>query len=260
MRILIACEESQAVCKAFRAKGHEAYSCDILLSSGGQPGWHIQADVLTVIDSEWDAIIAFPPCTYLCSSGMHWTTRGLRDPKLTEDAKMFVRRIWTTGCPRIAIENPVGALSMTLRKPDQIIQPWMFGDDASKATCLWLKGFPTLKHTKIIAPKHFRPVIYASDLPLCECCGEPWCQEHEEHYADCACYGPTQDGLRYVRVNGYEFACEDTFIGKPVWRNQTPSGQNKLGPSDDRARLRAKTYQGIADAMADQWGNYAAIV
>ena len=173
MKILVACEESQAVTKAFRAKGHEAFSCDILPCSGGHPEWHIQQDVTELLAQKWDMIISFPPCTFLCSSGMHWTTRGLRDPKLTEDAKRFVLEIWNADCPRIVIENPIGVLSTTLRKPDQIIQPWMFGEDASKQTCLWLKGLPTLQSTDIIPPKGFQNVVYAGELPLCECCEEP---------------------------------------------------------------------------------------
>ena len=257
MKILVACEESQAVTKAFRAKGHEAFSCDILPCSGGHPEWHIQQDVTELLAQKWDMIISFPPCTYLCSSGMHWTTRGLRDPKLTEDAKRFVLEIWNADCPRIVIENPIGVLSTTLRKPDQIIQPWMFGEDASKQTCLWLKGLPNLQSTDIIPPKGFQNVVYAGELPLCECCEEPWCEKHQEHYSDCDCYGPTQDDLRYVAVNKYEFACDVAFVGKPVWGNQTPSGQNKLGPSQDRAMLRAKTFPGIAQAMAEQWGKTA---
>ena len=256
VRILIACEESGTVTGAFRSLGfYNTFSCDILPTSCNHPEWHIQGDVIPLLNETWDAIIAFPPCTYLCSSGMHWTTRGLRDPKLTEDAKAFVLRLWNADCPHIAIENPIGVLSKAIRKPDQIVQPWMFGSDASKQTCLWLKGLPALEHTHVIPPKDFRPVVYAADLPLCDCCGEPWCPKHEEHYADCECFGPTQDGLRYVKVNGYEFACEDSFCGKPVWANQTPSGQNKLGPSDDRALLRAKTYPGLAAAMSTQWSN-----
>jgi len=255
MRILVACEESQAVCKEFRLKGHEAYSCDILPCSGGHPEWHIQADLADVISQRtWDMIIAFPPCTYLCSSGMHWTTRGLRDPQLTADAITFVKMIWNADCSRIAIENPIGALSKAIRKSNQIIQPWFFGDDASKSTCLWLKGLPELEPTNIIPPKGFQPVVYAGDLPVCECCEEPFCNLHEDHFADCSCYGPTQDDLRYVKISGFEFACPESFTGKPVWANQTPSGQNKLGPSADRATLRSKTYPGIARFMAERWG------
>jgi hypothetical protein len=215
MKALIACEESQEVCKAFRNLGHEAYSCDIQPPSGGRPEWHIQGDVLKELSRSWDIIIAFPPCTYLCSSGMHWTTRGLRDPQLTEDALEFVRAILDAPCDKIALENPVGCISSRIRKPDQIIQPWMFGDDASKKTCLWLKGLPPLQPTSIVEGRRF-------------CCG-----------AEITKICPVCEGLNKPAIR---------------WDNQTPSGQNKLGPSKDRAKLRSKTYPGIAAAMAQQWG------
>jgi hypothetical protein len=143
----------------------------------------------------WDLMIAHPPCTYLAASGMHWTTRGLRDPKLTEDALLFVQLLLDAPIPRIALENPIGAINTRIRKPDQIIQPWMFGEDASKRTCLWLKGLP--------------PLMPTDGLP---------------------------GGDKARRAN------------------QTPSGQNKLGPSPDRWKERSRTYQGIANAMAEQWG------
>lgn len=197
MKILVACESSGTVRDAFIAKGHQAVSCDILPSETGGP--HIQGDVLDVIvvDRKWDMMIAHPPCTYLCSSGMHWTTRGLRDPKLTEDALMFARKLLEADIEKIAVENPVGAISTRIRKPDQYIHPYQFGDDASKKTGLWLKGLPCLVPTNYIEP----------------------------------------------RMVG----------GKPRWSNQTDSGQNRLGPSQDRWRQRSKTYQGIALAMANQW-------
>ncbi len=144
-------------------------------------------------------LIAFPPCTYLCSSGMHWTTRGLRDPKLTEDALAFVRLFLDADVLHIAVENPVGAISTRIRKPDCVIHPWQFGHPEAKTTCLWLKNLPVLKPTNILA--------------------------------------------------------------KPAsgrWENQCANGsQNKLGPSPDRWKLRSKTYQGIANAMALQWSEYA---
>ena len=170
-------------------------SCDLLPSE--QPGPHHQGDVRELLGQEWDLLIAHPPCTYLSVSGMHWTTRGLRDPKLTEDALDFVRLFMDAPIERIAIENPVSVISSRIRKPDQIIQPHQFGHDASKKTCLWLKGLPLLKPTQMVEPRI---------------------------------------------VNG-----------KPRWGNQTDSGQNKLPPSKDRWKLRSKTYQGIADAMATQW-------
>jgi hypothetical protein len=192
MKILVACEESQIVTAAFRARGHQAWSCDIEPCSGGHPEWHLQCDVRMVLDEDWDMIVAFPPCTYLCASGMHWTTRGLRDPQLTVDAIEFAKLFWNHLCPKVVIENPVGRLSKELGKPTQIVQPWMFGDDASKKTCLWIRGLPELVPTN--------PLV-------------------KDRYA-----------------------------------NQTASGQNKLGPSPERAKLRSKTYPGIAEAMAQHWG------
>jgi hypothetical protein len=140
-------------------------------------------------------LIAFPPCTYLCASGMHWTTRGLRDPQLTEDALAFVRALMAAPIPRIALENPVGRISTAIRKPDQTIQPWQHGHLESKSTCLWLKGLPLLRPTDVL---------------------------------------------------------QKPASGR--WMNQTASGQNNLGPSADRWKVRSATYPGIAAAMADQWG------
>jgi len=196
MRVLVACESSGAVRDAFIRAGHYAASCD-LLPSESPLGDHYQCDVTEILDHGWDLLIAHPPCTYLSVSGMHWTTRGLRDPKLTEDALDFVRLFINAPIERIAIENPVSIISSRIRKPDQIIQPHQFGHDASKKTCLWLKNLPLLKPTQIVEPRI---------------------------------------------VNG-----------KQRWGNQTDSGQNKLPPSKDRWKLRSKTYEGIADAMAAQW-------
>ena len=199
MRILVACEESQTVAKAFRELGHIAYSCDTSECSGGHPEWHFRGDALLFAYSiPWDMMIAHPPCTFLSISGMHWTTRGLRDPQLTEDALEFVQKLMNAPIEKICIENPVSVISSRIRKPDQIIQPYMFGHDASKKTCLWLKGLPPLSPTCKVEPRI---------------------------------------------VNG-----------KPRWGNQTDSGQNKLTPSKQRSAERAKTYEGIARAMANQWG------
>jgi len=192
MKVLIACEYSGVVRDAFIAKGHDAVSCDLLPTD--KPGPHYQGDVFDIINNGWDLMIAHPPCTYLAVSGMHWTTRGLRDPKLTEDALDFVQRIMDAPIERIAIENPVSVISSRIRKPDQIIQPWWFGHDASKKTCLWLKNLPLLVPTNML-------------------------------HGD----------------------------AKTRRANQTASGQNKLPPSKDRWKERSKTYQGIADAMAQQW-------
>lgn len=140
MKVLVACETSGAVRDAFRALGHDAMSCDILPTD--IPGPHYQGDVRDILNNGWDLLIAHPPCTYLCSSGMHWTTRGLRDPQLTEDALDLVRLLMAAPIPRIAIENPVGCISTHIRPADQYIHPHQFGDDASKKTGLWLKGLP----------------------------------------------------------------------------------------------------------------------
>lgn len=151
MRVLVACEYSGAVRDAFIAAGHDAMSCDLLPTDA--PGPHHEGDVRDIINDEWDLMIAHPPCTYLSVSGMHWTARGLRDSRLTEDALAFVQLLMNAPIPRIALENPVSIISSKIRKPDQIIQPWQFGHDASKKTCLWLKGLPTLTPTQIIAPR-----------------------------------------------------------------------------------------------------------
>lgn len=145
MRVLVACESSGVVRELFRVLGHEAYSCD-LLPSDTPSDFHIQGNALVIAYSQqWDLMIAHPPCTYLSVSGMHWTTRGLRDPQLTEDALAFAQALMLAPIERICIENPVSVISTRIRKPDQIIQPYEFGDDASKKTCLWLKNLPLLQ-------------------------------------------------------------------------------------------------------------------
>ena len=151
MRVLIACEYSGTVRDAFRRRGHDAVSCDLLPSDA--PGPHYQGPVQDIMGDGWDLMIAHPPCTYLSVSGMHWTTRGLRDPQLTEDALAFVRMLMDAPAPRIAIENPVSVISTRIRKPDQIITPSQFGHDASKKTCLWLKGLPLLRPTQLVEPR-----------------------------------------------------------------------------------------------------------
>lgn len=196
MKILVACEYSGAVRDAFIKRGHFAMSCDLLPTD--VPGPHHQGDVFEIIDRDWDLMIAHPPCTYLCSSGLHWNGRVAGRQEKTDEAVEFVRRLLNANIPRIALENPIGCISRLIRKPEQIIQPHQFGDDASKSTCLWLKNLPLLIPTKNIPPR--------------------------------------------------------IIDGKSRWANQTDSGQNRLGPSDDRWKERSKTYQGIADAMASQWG------
>jgi len=192
MRWIVGCEFSGIVRDALVARGHDAWSCDLLPSE--RPGNHIQGDILDHLDDGWDGMIVHPECTYLCSSGLHWNTRRPERYKETEKALEFVARLLDAPIKKIALENPVGCISSRIRKPDQIIQPHQFGHPESKATCLWLKGLPPLVPTNILT----KP------------------------------------------ANGR-------------WENQTASGQNKLPPSVDRWKLRAKTYQGIADAMADQW-------
>lgn len=145
MRVLVACEFSGTVRDAFRRLGHDAVSCDLLPSEA--PGPHIVGDVLTLLHDGWDLMIAHPPCTYLASSGLHWNARRPERAAQTEAALAFVRRLYDAPIPRIAIENPIGCLSTRLRKPDQIVQPWYFGHDASKATCLWLRNLPPLTET-----------------------------------------------------------------------------------------------------------------
>ena len=158
LNVLVACEESQAVTKQFRALGHNAYSCDLLNSSGGNPEWHIKGDAIQIAyDSsyDWDLMIAHPPCTYLAVSGARWLYN--KDGSRNEDRWVkqaeglaFVRKLMDAPIEYIAIENPVSVISTQIRKPDQIIQPYQFGDEASKKTCLWTKNLPNLVHTDIV--------------------------------------------------------------------------------------------------------------
>lgn len=228
MKILIACEESQAVTKEFRAKGHEAYSCDIIDCSGGHPEWHIKGDVLPLLDGDcnfktsdgfdhsivgnWDMIIAFPPCTYLTNAGTRHFSLKCNAPekvqkriKLREEAFMFFMRFANANCDKIAIENPVGYMNKNYRKPDQIIHPYYFGDNAKKRTCLWIKGLDKLKHTNV--------------LP-----------EPEPMYI---CQGEKSKGKKIGWCEGM---------------------RNITGGQEERAKARSKTFPGIAKAMAEQWG------
>lgn len=182
MKIIVACEFSGIVRDAFAARGHEAWSCDLLPTE--RLGNHIRDDVRGVLDLGWDMMIAFPPCTHLASSGARWFAKKRFEQ---EHAVEFVRLLLRVSIPRIAVENPIGVLSTRIRKPDQIIQPWQFGHGETKATCLWLNGLPKLVPTNIVSGR------------------EP--RVHRE------------------------------------------------SPSPDRWKNRSRTYQGIADAMADQWGS-----
>lgn len=211
MRILIGCEVTGIVRDAFRARGFDAVSCDLLPTSS--PGPHIQGNVFDVLADGWHVAIFFPDCTYLtCSAEWAYsdgpyhqkvkpeTLTGAARREARERAIEDFRRLMAAPIPHKAAENPVGVLSRRFRPASQSIQPYQFGDDASKRTCLWLDGLPKLKPTAFVAPR---------------------------------------------MVNG-----------KPRWSNQTDSGQNCLSPTTDRAYLRSATFPGVADAMAEQWGNY----
>lgn len=220
MRILIACEESQRVCIEFRKKGHEAYSCDIIDQSGGHSEWHIMQDVIPllngnceftttdgkkhVIVGQWDMIIAFPPCTYLTVTGNRWFNverygdKAIQRHKDRKDAIKFFMAFANADCERIAIENPVGIMSTEWRKPNQIINPWQFGDAFEKKTCLWLKGLSELTPTNIVEIPPRKKFDSGKSMPA-------W-------YAE-------------------------------AWHL----------PKEERAKLRSKTFPGIAKAMAEQW-------
>ena len=213
MKILIACEFSGIVRDAFIKKEHNAISCDLLPTE--LPGPHIQRDVLDILNNGWDMIIAFPPCTHLAVSGARWFKNKQQEQK---DAIGFFLSLVTAPIERIAIENPIGIMSTIYRKPDQIIQPWMFGHSESKSTCLWLKGLSQLE-----------PTQYA---------------EFNEYRCRCG---------NILSVESGKYGCCD-YPAKPLWDNQTKSGQNKLTPNINRWKNRSKTYLGIANAMADQWG------
>lgn len=221
MNVLVACEESQAVCKAFRELGHVAYSCDILECSGGHPEWHIQGDVLPILNGnctfqtadththtqagQWDLIIAHPPCTYLTVTGNRWFNVERYGEKAKErmnerkNAADFFMCIVNADCDRICIENPIGYMSTFYKKPTQIIHPYHFGDPARKATCLWLKGLRPLEPTNIVEPEI----------------------------------------IKYKNGKGTD----------NPWHVDTI----KLPPRE-RAKERSKTFPGIANAMAEQWG------
>jgi hypothetical protein len=145
LRILVGCEASGTVRDAFIHAGHDAMSCDLLPTM--KPGPHYQGDIFDVIDDGWDIGVFHPPCTFLCSSGLHWNNKRPERAQQTEDALEFVSRLLNCKIPKKALENPIGCISKRIRKPDQIIQPHQFGADASKATCLWLQGLPKLTHT-----------------------------------------------------------------------------------------------------------------
>jgi hypothetical protein len=233
MRVLVACEFSGIVRDAFRSRGHDAWSCDLL--STEREGPHIQGDVLRHLDDGWDLVIAHPPCTDLAVSGARYFEEKRKSGAQQKSIEFFMA--FTKLRCKWAIENPIGIMSRLYRKPDQIIQPWQFGHPESKATCLWLSGLPLLQPTKILR----KPAAWVK----CPDCDDYWCTIHGLHAYDCLC--PDID--TWVAQKGtlpYE-------EGTGRWSNQTPSGQNKLGPSPGRWKLRSATYQGIASAMAEQW-------
>lgn len=201
MKILVACEESQAVTIELRKLGHEAYSCDIIPCSGGHPEWHLQQDVTPLLKEKWDMIIAFPPCTYLTNAGARHLYKGgvLNQTRFTKgiEAKHFFMEIYNADCPRIAIENPVPSRVYELPEKTQVIQPWQFGHPYTKRTQLWLKGLPKLEPTNIVTP----------DRTWCP--SGSYSKEHKNKY-------------------------------KGMF-------------TQDRAKNRAKTFPGIAKAMAEQW-------
>jgi len=194
VKILIACEYSGRVRDSFIAKGHSATSCDFIPSDSSK-GDHYQGDVNNILYYDWDMIIAFPPCTDLARSGARWFKEKQADGRQQASIDFFMK-FSSLDCEKVCIENPVGIMSTAWRKPDQIIHPWMFGDRASKQTCLWLKGLPKLEPTNIV-----------------------------------------DKGARHITKSGKSI---------PEWYN--------IPPSPDRAKIRSLTFQGIADAMAEQWG------
>lgn len=154
MKVLVACEESQTVCKAFRARGHEAYSCDLQPCSGGHPEWHLQVDAFELLKMQWDLIIAHTPCTYLTNAGARWLWAGhkLNKDRYQKglDGKAFFMAFLNADCPRIAVENPIPSAVFEIPPCSQVVQPYEYGHPYSKKTCLWLKGLPTLKPTHIV--------------------------------------------------------------------------------------------------------------
>lgn len=225
MKVLVACEESQEVCKAFRALGHEAYSCDVQPPSGGHPEWHIQGDVLPLIngrcefatmdgaghriDGRWDILIAHPPCTHLTvACAATWPRK--RETGEQQAAAEFFMAFVNADCKKVCIENPVGYMNTYYRKPDQTIHPWMFGHQVCKRTCLWLKGLPLLWPTDVVS--------------------------HGEKYTS-------------IRRSGKR---QGEVYSTSMWYHKA-----SYLPREERGKLRSKTFPGIARAMAEQWGGLA---
>ena len=213
MRVLIACEESQAVCIAFRERGHEAYSCDILPCSGGHPEWHYQEDIFNITNQyKWDIMIAFPPCTHLAVSGAAWFEEKRKDGRQQQGIDFFMA-LTKSNIPKWCIENPIGIMSKIYRKPNQIIQPYYFGDNVKKSTCLWLFNLSPLYHSK------------NDDLFNCS-----------TNYVE-------PDIKRYKSAKS-----------KSKYRNYSGNAAKWFKTKEERSMARSKTFPGIANAMAEQWG------
>ena len=215
MRVLVACEESQAVCIAFRERGHEAYSCDLIDCSGGRPEWHLRMDVFEAIAfGGWDLMIAFPPCTYIANAGQRHKVKDPTRENKTKLAIDFARRLYDSNIPKVSIENPVGVMSTRWRKPDQAIQPFYFGDPVRKYTCLWLKNLPKL----VWSVKS--DMFISSDF-----------------------VNPEQPTRTMIRKGKYRTGT----VRKLYWQD--------LLNKKDRAKIKSKTFPGIAKAMAAQWSD-----
>lgn len=226
MKVLVACEFSGVVRDAFKARGHDAWSCDILPTE--VEGQHIQGDVLEILGDDWDLMIAHPPCTYLCVAGNKWFKPQYKDrfpnrPQQREDAVKFFMALANAPIPRIAIENPICIMSSRWRKPDQIIQPYYFGDPHLKKTCLWLNNLPRLNH-------------YPEDTLT-----------HKKTHVEPK-FVTYKSRTNKSGNSKYPLA----WSGK-VKTTRMPMAW-KLGPSPDRWKIRSTTFQGIAGAMAEQWG------
>jgi site-specific DNA-cytosine methylase len=207
MRVIVGCEFSQIVALAFRNKGHEAFSCDLLPTEGKHPEWHFREDILEVLKREkFDLGIFHPPCTHLAVSGARWFKEKQKDGRQQEGINFFLN-LTVASIDKIAIENPVGIMSRKYRRPDQIIQPYYFGDSVQKATCLWLKNLPKLQPTKIV-----------------------------------------DRGLIYVDPRGNKHGGVHTMLAKRAY-----SPLMSLAKSEEKWKIRSRTFQGVAEAMASQW-------
>jgi hypothetical protein len=218
LKVLVACEESQAVTKEFRKLGHEAFSCDIQDCSGGHPEWHYKEDIFKIIDMGWDMMIAFPPCTHLAVSGAAWFEQKIKDGRQQEGIDFFMEMI-NAPIERIAVENPIGIMSKIYKKPTQIIQPYYFGDEAKKSTCLWLKNLPPLYHNAV-------PNLF---------------DENVTHVSQGDFFYYTDKKTGKQKKQPQWFA--DAFLKKGI-------------DAAERSKLRSKTFNGIAKAMAEQWSDY----